>query len=255
MALGVVVADNAAYAASINEIGLCVEEMFARCIELRATHRCSAAQSKSAQEAKASPKAEYHLCARVIRHISPVYDLMNDDNDDEAELLAALSAFSVTGEGSVSDSDDDGVSAVDTSAVAQLLAGRRSSDVGDFGALAEALQSIAVGENADAWAGGDSLELQVGHPCIVANCGRWLATNACLQNMRAMRVAALETSLSDCKLLTSSVVLTSDHSVAPPAHDASGAVSESALQRLQVQQPPACIASLAIASFAPHLIC
>ena len=96
---------------------------------------------------------------------------MNDDNDDEADLLAALSAFSVTGEGSVSDSDDDGLSAVDTSAVAQLLAGRRSSDVGDFGALAEALRSIAVGDNADVWEGGDSLELQVGLACVVGCCG------------------------------------------------------------------------------------
>ena len=95
---------------------------------------------------------------------------MNDDNDDEAELLAALSAFSVTGEGSVSDSDDDGLSAVDTSAVAQLLAGRRSSDVADFGALAEALQGMAVGDNVNVWEGGDSLELQVGHACVVASC-------------------------------------------------------------------------------------
>jgi hypothetical protein len=71
---------------------------------------------------------------------------MGDDSDDESELLAALSAFSVNNalSSSGSDDDDDGMASVDTSAVARLLAGRQSSDTCDFGALADALQTAAA---------------------------------------------------------------------------------------------------------------
>ncbi len=69
---------------------------------------------------------------------------MENDSNDEADLLAAIDAFCVTDEGSGSDSDDDGVASVDTSAVALILAGRRSCDAAGFGALAEALSAAAT---------------------------------------------------------------------------------------------------------------
>jgi hypothetical protein len=69
---------------------------------------------------------------------------MAGDSDDESDLLAALGAYSAAGAGSSSDSDDDGICNVDTSAVAQILAGRHSSDASNFGALADALQSVAA---------------------------------------------------------------------------------------------------------------
>ena len=68
---------------------------------------------------------------------------MAHDSDDDSELLAALNAFDVTAAGSSSDSDDDRAGDVDTSAVCRILAGRHSADASDFGALADALQSVA----------------------------------------------------------------------------------------------------------------
>ena len=75
---------------------------------------------------------------------------MGDDSDEEAELRAALAAFGDNGGSSNSDSDDDGISKVDTSAVVRILAARQISDGSDFGALADALQTAAVAAGADA---------------------------------------------------------------------------------------------------------
>ena len=92
---------------------------------------------------------------------------MGDDSDEEAELRAALAAFGANGGGSNSDSDDDGISEVDTSAVARILAARQSSD---FGALADALQTAAVAAGPDAEDAALSDELQVTNARVCAHC-------------------------------------------------------------------------------------
>ncbi len=69
---------------------------------------------------------------------------MSDDSNDEADLLAALNSYNPADAGGSSDSDDDGIALIDTSAVALILAARHSSDAANFGALADALQSVAA---------------------------------------------------------------------------------------------------------------
>jgi hypothetical protein len=96
---------------------------------------------------------------------------MGDDSDEEAELRAALAAFGDNGGSSNSDSDDDdGISKVDTSAVARILAARQSSDASDFGALADALQTAAVATDADAEDDTLANELQVTAARACAHC-------------------------------------------------------------------------------------
>jgi hypothetical protein len=86
---------------------------------------------------------------------------MSDDSNDEADLLAALNSFNPADAGGSSDSDDDGITAVDTSAVALILATRHSSDAADFASLADALQSVAAAESSVAMTELEPTEAQV----------------------------------------------------------------------------------------------
>jgi hypothetical protein len=167
---------------------------------------------------------------------------MADDSNDEADLLAALESFCVTDAGSSSDSDDDSVAMVDTSAVSQLLAGRRSCDAADFGALAEALKSVIVTSSGVSDPETAHSEIQVCSRAACDDCRSPHNRESALiprsrfgQQMRAARVAALEASLSDCKLLVSSVAESTDRSNAErPAIAADAALSTAELQRIQV---------------------
>jgi hypothetical protein len=86
---------------------------------------------------------------------------MAHESDDDSELLAALNAFDVTAAGSSSDSDDDRAPDIDTSAISRILAGRHSADASDYGALADALQSVASADIAPAHQDAVLDELQV----------------------------------------------------------------------------------------------
>jgi hypothetical protein len=86
---------------------------------------------------------------------------MAHESDDDAELLAALNAFDITAAGSSSDSDDDPAPDIDTSAISRILAGRHSADASDYGALADALQSVASADIAPAHQDAVLDELQV----------------------------------------------------------------------------------------------
>lgn len=86
---------------------------------------------------------------------------MSDDSNDEADLLAALNSFNPADAGGSSDSDDDGISAVDTSAVSLILAARHSSDAANFASLADALQSVAAAESSVAMTELEPTEAQV----------------------------------------------------------------------------------------------
>lgn len=155
---------------------------------------------------------------------------MENDSNDEADLLAAIDAFCVTDAGSDSDSDDDGVSSVDTSAVALILAARRSCDAAGFGALAEALSAAAT-SSCPAVSEVMCSEIQV-RPRVAC---RGCRSRFC-QQMRAARVVALEASLSDCKLLVSSVADSTDRSCTEFLAVASdAALSACELQRMQVR--------------------
>jgi hypothetical protein len=169
---------------------------------------------------------------------------MEDDSEDESELLAALAAFGANDVDGSSGSDDehDGIASVDTSAVARVLASRKCSDSCSFGALADALQTAAAAESAATWDEVLPDELQVMNVTGFALCLR--AAHACSQGIRAARIAALEASLSDCKLLASSVSASFEaSSYTPPPLPVDSAVSASQVLRLQVSRYVRCICS------------
>jgi hypothetical protein len=69
---------------------------------------------------------------------------MAEEADDDAELLAALNEYGAINGDSNSDSDDDSAVAVDTSAVAAILARRHGNGAVDFSVLADELQTCVV---------------------------------------------------------------------------------------------------------------
>jgi hypothetical protein len=142
---------------------------------------------------------------------------MADDSDDEADLLAALGAYSATGAGS--DSDDDGICNVDTSAVAQILAGRQSSDASNFGALADALQSVAAAGSSVALDELQTDDIQVTSPIV--------AISRCVSTALLTRMPP-----STCEL-HGSLLLNHHYPIA--------SCLSAALQQATSDQPPRCL--------------